>query len=292
VATINALLGADESSIQMELMFLGFHKFMCVKDWSDRYCFPQIQQAQIALSDMGSTCGALILTNQQCSADCRDKIKAVKEKLGCCFGTWFSFVRFQFWTNQTFRTELHGITPAAITNYVTDSCQLTIPRGCARQKLRVVLTLMGLEAAWVAAHPDYVKRAVVHYIMYLLHVDNTTCSDPAINQVTSQVVQGGPSPQHLMAAGSTTATFDLLFDSENQVDSCKQGLSQGSIDADPTTPILADLPIAARNQQDVDTVPYVQAASVTVQPDGSNSAFAKAPSFLAIFVIGLLSFLM
>jgi len=290
VATIQALVGVDAPTIAEELMFLGFRKFMCVKN-RNGYCFPQIQAAQPSFATLGTRCGAHAYLNDTCPADCKETITGIKTNLGCCFGTWFNFVRFQFATNITFRQTLQPLTPAMISDFTSSQCGVTVPSGCATEKLLVKLYLAGLNAMWVEQHQPEIKRAVINYIVFLLAVDNSSIFDLVVGPSTVTGASVQASAHHLMQANPTTmCTFTLRGDSQEQVDSAKTALAPASISENPSTAILVSLPIESRDQSNISQPCYAQSAEVQALPD-TSSAFARAPTFVAL-VFGILALLM
>jgi len=217
-----------------------------------------------------------------------------KKNLGCCFGTWFNFVRFGYATNATFQAELAPLTPDAIVNYVNSTCDLTVPRGCAQQKLAVALTFLGFDAAWVAINQLAVRAAIQNYLLTLLAIGAENLVNLAITQGT-QTVQGAALPNKVslmqnQQAPPVTAEFTVLFDSDDstQVQNAQAQINNANTQ-NPTGASLAALPCNARDTSNITSPPYVQAASVTVNPDGNSRASSIIP--FAALIIGLISLL-
>jgi len=216
-----------------------------------------------------------------------------KKNLGCCFGTWFNFVRFGYATNATFQAELAPLTPDAIVNYVNSTCDLTVPRGCAQQKLAVALTFLGFDAAWVAINQLAVRAAIQNYLLTLLAIGAENLVNLAITQGT-QTVQGAALPNKVSLmqnqAPPVSAAFTVLFDSDDstQVQNAQANLNNANTQ-NPTGASLAALPCNARDTSNITSPPYVQAASVTVAPDGNSRASSIIP--FATLIIGLISLL-
>jgi len=293
VATIAFIVGADAPQIAEELLFLSFHKFACVKDWSGNYCFPQIQANQGLLQTMGDQCMPSAVanpTNPSCSGTCKTAITNVHKTLGCCFGTWFNFVRFEYATNVTFRQSLMGLTPDGINNYITQTCALTLPPGCATQKLAVTLQLTGLDSVWVQQHQAEIQQAVLSYIQWLLAVDAAVITQLSVGATPTTVVNAN-SVHHLMQVNQpTVASFVIHGDSQAQITNCQNALTTANIVQNSVSPIGSSLPISSRDQTNINQPMSAQSASVTVQPD-TSSAFARAPTFVGL-VFGILALLM
>jgi len=280
-------------TIAEEVLFLAFHKFACVKNWQGNYCYPMIQDAQANFSAMGSTClPQAIMSPQTCNADCHNAITTLKRNLGCCFGTWFNFIRFAYLTNATFRNEL-PITPDQIVTYVNTTCQTTVPLGCAVQKLAVTLTFLGFDAVWVAINQLAVREAIQNYLLVLLSIGAENLLNLAITQGTQHVsgaafpnkvslMQNQPNPP-VIAAFTVTFNSDDSTQVQNTHDTLNNAHTQN-----PTGSSLAVLPCNARSAQNITSPPYVSAASVTVSPVTS-----RASSLLpfATLIIGLISLL-
>jgi len=295
VATMEAL-GGDPVTIAEEVLFLAFHKFICVKNWQGAYCYPMIQANQANLSAMASTClPQALLATPTCNDACHTAITTLKRTLGCCFGTWFNFLSFAYATNATFQAQIYPLTPATILTYVNTTCLTTVPRGCALQKLAVTLTFLGFDAVWVALNQLAVREAIQNYLLTLLSIGAENLVNLAITQGT-QTVSGSALPnkvslmQNQQTDQPVITTFEVYFDSDDssQVQNTQENLNNASTQ-NPTGSSLAVLPCNARSAQNITSPPYVTAASVTVSPDGTARASSIVP--FATLIIGLISLL-
>jgi len=296
---ISYAFGGDPTQIEEELVLIAFHKFSCVTDFHGDYCWPEIQNAQTQLSTMGTACmpGLLLQSPPNCAAGCKQALETVQKTLGCCFGTWFNFLRWLHLAAPTNYTNLFGSsvanppTPDQLSDLISTNCQVEIPYGCAQQKLAIVLTLLGLDQAYVLANAAAFQQAIINYLVYVLHVDQASITTPTITQGTPINVQSAKSAHHLLSNQPITASVTVVAGSNTQVSNISTAVANAPL-TNPSTAILCSLSMSFRDANNYTQCPYASNATYALQSVGTNGGAVVNPaSSLVIFIMLSLLFL-
>jgi len=284
-----AFLVGNATEVEQELNFLKLTRVMCITDLKGEYCFPKIQNANSTLRNFGDVCLPEVVKNT-CTADCNKEIVAVKQDLGCCFGTWYNFLVWQYQFDPTNYQLPYA--PPAIQNFVVNQCKQSIPLGCATKKvvLHIIWNNFAWGGAWYQANVDKVKNDLTNYLAFLLTVDQSFIANVTISPAVNGVKVLHSTAPHFDLLGATTpnglaldATVNAQDDTQVTSVSTNANAAGGS-----SNPFIASWPLEARN--DPSSPVLVAASTSTIVFNGSA---ATAPVYsLVLFAAALLSLLL
>jgi len=209
-------------------------------------------------------------------------LQDIKTTLGCCFGTWFNLITWQYNFDNT--KYALPFAPDQIRGFVTATCQSTIPYGCAQQEIKLALTIAGANLAWIWANEQIVKDSFVSYLIYRLAVDSTAVQDVAIAQTTTSQNLG--LGYQLQAATDSFTVTGTVTPADNDQATAVQTLGQNTVSdtSAVNNPWSATWDLGSRANPS--TLPYVAASTATSVPTSDANVFGPTYS-IAIIVISV-----
>jgi len=245
----NLLLGSQSNLTQRaELQnFLAFSGFLCQQNGKNEYCYHLLQNYDS--SAIGPACAAVLVSPSGCpGSECQTQIKKFSSSVGCCFGTWFNFLQFEYDYNRTqYMVDVpSGAKPSDIRFLVEDVCKVNIPLSCANQKLVVTWAVLNILSDWYTAHKTWFEdnfRQVVAYILSVdanIVVDITSTYDASKGGVIVSVAITGFNNAIVNHYAQYLKDHLQIVDDANSVlagikDQTPQGASQQNTIADPIT---------------------------------------------------------
>jgi len=167
----NELLGASVNLTEKAELeeFLALSGFVCQKNNDNQYCYPLLSNYDFSGL---ATCEGAAVTGCP-GSQCQTELQKFKSSVGCCFGTWFSFLDFYYTYNFTGYTDAFGLvaTPSVLRNLVQNLCEVPIPAGCAKQKLLVAWNVTNILESWYVAHQAWFESQFHNLVAYVLSVD-------------------------------------------------------------------------------------------------------------------------
>jgi len=281
---VNLLLGSEGNQTQREELqtFLALAGFICQKNNKGDYCYNLATTYDT--SPMGDACSLQLISTTGCpGSNCQKEIQKFSKTLGCCFGTWFSWLDFAYLYNRTAYEEGFGqVSPTQLRGIVTGICLVDIPMGCAKQKLIVTWTVSNILADWYnnQANQAWFVNNFKQVIAYILSAD----PDTVVNVKTSYDAN----------TGGVVVSVEITGFSDVDVNNYKQYLSDALQITDDSNSVLAGLkdqtPQGASQQNSISDPIVVSAQSVDVAcVDTTCWACSLAtPSFSLLALIALL----
>jgi len=217
-----------------------------------------------------------------CSSDCSTSLRAGKSRLGCCFGTFFSFLDYQKrWEPDKYT--LNPITPYDIRRFVDGKCDVGIPWGCAAQEVSAVILLKNFNTSYYQAHKADVDAILNATFAYILAINAVKITLMNIENATPQDF-GHP----LLATGATSseglkATITVNPTSNDETTRVVAALNNAN-DQQSANFVLSQLPLGAKVDPTLPLV-AVTASSTTVNTSAGSSTFASFSLLLLLLLV-------
>jgi len=282
IAYTTIALGGNESDIEDELNFVRFSQYACVKDFSNNYCLPQIQTYNF--STLANPCLPGIVANSPtCSADCNNALTKAKHDLGCCFGTWFNFLTWQYYAHPT--QYLLPVAPSVVRSFVNTTCKNSIPFGCAEDKVLLQLIISNVAWDWAQANQARVLNDLKNYLAYLLAVDILAIESITIAQAAAGTTAHTNAYKGFQLQASATSGISVSATIQ-PADSTQTSSITSTVQNSATStsnPVTSTWPLSARADptQGITTT----SASAVSNPTSPNDAFTAYPSIVTLVFV-------
>jgi len=184
---LDAMYAAQNLTI--DLTYLGY---ACVTDLSGDYCYPQLEAYP---TGWAAPCSGGLT----CTAACKAAINNFIGTLGCCAGTYWSFLEWVCAVEKLFNTPQQcNPDPFAITVWVESSlgCDIQIPKGCFAQKHPIAAKLVfeNLDWGWCSLNLVLCEVYIRDIILYRTGITNSSlplASSGTSSQGTRRLLQSG-----------------------------------------------------------------------------------------------------
>jgi len=167
----NLLLGAAANMTQRADLqtYLGLAGYICQRNEINEYCAAKLSTYDYS----GVALSCAVLPPSGCpGSTCQTQLLAFKNATGCCFGTWFNYLKWYYTVNATaYLAQFHGVTPSALQTFVSSVCQVSVPQSCATKKLKLDLKVYNILIDWYTTRKAWIEDRVHDVIAYILHID-------------------------------------------------------------------------------------------------------------------------
>jgi len=294
LAYFSIAVAGNATAFQEEVNFVEFTQYACVKDFNNNYCYPQI--ATYNFSSLGAACLPEIASNT-CSSDCLNNVTKAKSDLGCCFGTWFNLLDYQYVHNRTAYQLPYS--PDQIRTFVAQDCGTTIPLGCTEDRVALALVLSNVDWAWYQANAAQVQQDLKNYLAYLVAVDVAAIETFVITQAVAanqaaSTNTNGMSVAFQLQQTSSTPTGILVSATIVPSDSTQAASVASTVQNNATStnnPIVSTWPLSSRiNSSQAITTTSASATTTgnSTNPSHPNNAATVYPSVAFMLVVALL----
>jgi len=264
-------------------------EYLCQKNFQGQYCIPILMSSK-DLNQTGPACKLTLETDfvggtSTCSGSaCASQIATTKADLGCCFGTWFRLLDYQYvWDQSNYK--LAPLTPADIRKFVTDDCGVSIPYGCAAQEISALITLENMNSTYYQQNKDSIDAILNATFAYSLAISSVKITLLTVDGYQPNTVNGNSRGFNLLANGPSqeglqvTMTIQPTTDSETaRVQTAIAAITQP--ENNPNW-LLSSLPLAAKNDPSAPITVSAQSTPI----DNTSAATSNFASFSLLLLL-------
>jgi len=223
---------------------------------------------------------------------CQTALKQFTSTLGCCSGTWFDLLAFEYkYDNANYDM---SVPPTVLENAIENTCQVPIPAGCAQQEIAAILYISNINHTWYLEHKTEVDKLISDTIVYLAAVDVVKLTTLTVEQWSGAVPSNAvPSSSGYKLLASTAplpgiqVSYTLSNLGSDQATSVQSTLNSGQPADNPATTFSTGLDFNAVIDP---TVPVSFASSATLSTPNNTPSAASLSAPISLASVALLMF--